>query len=367
MKCLPLVPAETIDFSGLCLPFESTSVSLNCERRIKLPSSVLPASRSSTKRDAFRSGVKTGTRAADFFKFGPKMRELFGLLPRQEHGKIADEIDRVKNEARTLVADIETQLADLSMRAVYFIELDLVLLQPAVERLKTCIGLLEGKATIGCYGFISSAKTDVSYRHHPVLQRKAREQRAELAAMEQVLANANKIMNGARETCSVDKATFAEWKLQNGPAIEVSLNTAKAVGRMTGVAIQGSIVSAIHFGIAVALANPVVFAAGVYYAASMCVRVGGIAAKTGLENALIQSCRSNAASLRVKLYRVEQVEMLHTTTDAVMQKTVWNVAIAYASLPVALVVPPGTVFYHATNLIPALHYQNPAALKTVAF
>ncbi len=360
-----------VDFSDISQHYSSAVLPSS---GVKDPSKVLPPKRCTTKRTAFRSGVKMGTGAAGFYKLGSKIKELFGLLPPQEHGKLADAVDKVRNEARTLFADITKQigLTEASnpqrVTALYFLETDLKLLGPAVQKLKMYMGLLKGRATIGCYGFVTSAKTDVHFREHSQLKKKANEGLVELGLLEKTVADSADMMRAALKRVGIDGDAFCEWKRSKALGIEVSLNTARGAGRMVGVAIQGTITSAIHFGIAVAVMNPALFAAGAYYAVTTSVRVGGIAVKTVMENHLLRHVlRGNSPDGEIlkKLELVEQLEKLHVATDAVVQKTLLNIAIAYVSLPVGALTPPGTIFYHATNLVPATHYQNSSALQTV--
>lgn len=62
-------------------------------------------------------------------------------------------------------------------------------------------------------------------------------------------------------------------------------------GSITGIAIQGAIFSAINFGVGAATLNPIIFAAGAYYATSAVVRICEVAAKTRLQNNIISTDR----------------------------------------------------------------------------
>jgi hypothetical protein len=342
---------------------------------VKKHSMFLPPDRTTAKRSAFRAGIKTGTGSSQFYKLFPNVAEALGFLPKTKHGNLIDAANLTRNEARSLARSITKQSFAIDklcsgkkdeahfrdvVEGIYFLETSLERLSNALKHLKILEGLSQGNATIGCWGFISVKKdAEISEaEEHPRNRKKEFEKRVEITLLEEIVRS--DLLSQKKEISysafALSEEDFGAWKKDNWYKVEARLNTAKAIGQMTGVTIQGGITSAIHFGLAVALANPALFAAGVYYATSTIVRVGGIAAKTVVENA---HSRYQSEGLSSKVKGIKELEKTHTMIDAVAQKTVFNIAVAFVALPAAGVLSPGLVFYHATNAIPALQYNTP--------
>ncbi len=361
-------PDEPIDFAEIASG--SVSVTLPAPR-IKRPSKILPPPHYTTRRSAFHAGVKQGTGAANFYKFGTKMRQLLGLLPGSEHGRVADALDEARNEARTLVADVQQQIKTLEagkstlkerLRALYVLERSLARLGPATRRVRELLGLLRGAATVGLTGYLSPCKSgDARFLQHARTRKRLGAAQGELALLEAAVARGEAVLAAAARAARVPARGRALWQAQNGPRLEAALNTARGAGNMVGVAVQGAITSGIYVAIGAALLNPAVLAAGAYFFVTAWVRVGGISGRTLLENAHIR----RGAPVEAHLRRIETLEKAHLTMDAMMSKTVFQVTIAYVSIPAGLLssLDPGLVFYHSSNLVPAFHYDNPTAFK----
>ena len=334
---------DHIDFSELADYAESTSIS---GARIKSASKVLPAKNVITSKEAFRAGAKEGTGSATFYKFIPKVKEIFGKLPAERKGKLYDLINVIRNEARLINTHITLLIEQLdrvgkdtnqsidlmreaTLLSTYFLEDSFAKLTRILTDLKLYTGLYNGNAKVGMTGYIVAGKEPSNTNHPYLLKRKSEKQR-ELTLLEN-LANDRAHLNAAfnqLEDLGINASAYDEWKRRNMTRIEVSLNNAKCAGNMTGTAIQGAVISVINFGIAAATLNPVVFSAGTYYAVSTVIKVGEISAKTVLQNKLIRgSCahaldtatsehtpaKRTATLSHIKI--VEKIEVIHGIGD----------------------------------------------------
>lgn len=274
---------------------------------IKRPSHILPSAHPVNKHDAFRAGAKAGTGAKMFYGVIPGIKQALNISPATKKGKLADAINETRNEARTLHTNIQKlsaqfervmiddELSDdikqeAAQLALYFLEDSFFKLEQILTDLKTYTGLLKGNAIRDIWGNIIADKEPLKEKD-PRLIQKEWEKKIELDLLLN-LAHDPSILNEAKRKLSaidVSEADYQQWKRQNSARIEVTLNIYRGAGSITGIAIQGSVFSAINFGVAAATLNPVVFAAGAYYAASTVVRIGEVATKTHLQNNIIRA------------------------------------------------------------------------------
>lgn len=296
-------PAESLDFTPLSDTVESVPLT---PIKIKRPSRVLPSEHATNKLAAFRMGVKAGTGSGMFYGVIRGVKEVIGLSPAAEKNDLVNKINQIRNEARTInenINNLRDQLdrvmsdAELSLElkqeaaqmALYFLEKSLNKLPPILTELKIAMGLLKGNAVIGISGFVVARKEPPAEKR-PQLIRKEKEQDIELFRLQELAADQSILQSAMVQIAELGLCDddFQHWKLRNRARIEETLNTFKGAGGMTGVAIQGAIFSAINFGVAAFTFNPILFAAGAYYAVSAVVRVGEVAAKTRLENNIIR-------------------------------------------------------------------------------
>jgi hypothetical protein len=134
-------------------------------------------------------------------------------------------------------------------------------------------GLLKGGAELN-HGFITRSRNRVVCLDLDAKREKEIQQMLSIAKAQNSIVF--QVQTLVCECLSVTIDEILLWNIENGIQLELNINNAKASGRIVGVALQGSITSAIHFGIAIAVANPALFAAGIYYAISAIIRIGGI-------------------------------------------------------------------------------------------
>lgn len=334
------LPAESIDFTPLSDTAKSITVT---PIRIKRPSRVLPSDHVTNKIDAFRMGAKRGTGSKMFYGVIPGIKEVIGLSPATKKGKLVDAINQMRNDARTLNKNIQnlcdqfdrvmsdTELShelkqQAALMALYFLEKSLNKLPQILSDLKTYMGLLKGNAIVGLSGFIVAGKEPLEEKH-PHLSMKEREKDIELQLLQELAADASILQSAMHQLEELELSVddFQRWKQLNRVKIEESLNTNMGAGSITGIAIQGAIFSAINFGIAAATLNPVIFAAGAYYATSAVVRIGEVAVKTRLQNNIIRETLSETPTVspvsskfaqhqsRIKI--VDGVGKIHNAVD----------------------------------------------------
>lgn len=335
-------PAESIDFT----PLSDTATSIPLTSiQIKRPSRVLPSEHVTNKLDAFHMGAKAGTGAKMFYGVIPGMKEAIGLSPATKKGNLVDAINQTRNDARSLnkniqnlrdqfhrvMSDTESNLElkqQAAQMALYFLEKSLNKLPPILTNLKTYMGLLKGNATIGQGGFIVAGKEPLNEKH-PYLVMKEREKDIELQLLQDLAANESILPSAMHQLAELGLSDddFQRWKQLNRVKIEESLNTNMGAGSITGIAIQGAIFSAINLGVAAVTLNPIIFAAGAYYATSAVVRIGEVAVKTRLQNNIIREtlCETptvNPASNKIarhqsRIKSVNDVEKLHNAVDTI--------------------------------------------------
>ncbi len=305
-------PHEAIDFSPLSDKFSSFSILKKsikklpiAEARIKKPSKVLPTDHVINKKRAFHSGAKAATGAPTFHKAIPNIKEALGILPSSKKGKLVKMIDMTRNEARNLHTNIirlleqfnrvmdddelNTELKkEAAQMALYFLEDAYDRLDPILGNLIIYNGLLKGNAEVGITGYIVAGK-DPLLKPHPYLVMKEQEKELELELLEEFCDDPSLLLSARLrlEDFGISTIDYYRWKIKNAAQIEIDLNTAKGAGGMTGAGIQGFIFSGINYGVAAATLNPIVFAAGTYYAASTLIKMGEIGTKTHLQNQLI--------------------------------------------------------------------------------
>lgn len=347
-------PAESIDFT----PLSDTAASIPLTPiQIKRPSHVLPSEHVTNKLDAFRMGAKTGTGAKMFYGVFQGIKEVFGFSPATKKGKLADAINQTRNDARTLNKNIQnmrdqfdrvmsdTELSlelkqQAALMALYFLEKSLDKLPPILTDLKTYMGLLKGNATVGISGFIVAGKEPLEEKN-PHLVMKEREKDIELQLLQELAAD-DSILQSAMdklEELELSVDDFHRWKQHNRVKIEETLNTHKGAGNITGIAIQGTIFSAINFGVGAATLNPIIFAAGTYYAASAVVRIGEEAVKTRLQNNIIRETLCEPATVspasnkiarhQSRIKTVNNVANLHNAVDTLANTSFMASATAF--------------------------------------
>jgi hypothetical protein len=339
-----LANTNCIDFSSLCENFGSALI---LQAKVKKPSNVLPSDPQITWYGAFRNGAKAATGASTFYDLPNRIRQAFGRLPTRKRGKLADIANVMRNDARTLFAHIGKlydQVGrilndhDLSapakrtalFHALYFLDTCHDKLVNTLITLKTYEGLVKGNAVLHYGGYIVTDKTS-STVPPPYVVKKEGEKVAEALLLHHV-ADERPLLQAAllclRELeVSIDD--FVNWKAENVARIDLSLNTFRGAGWVTGVAIQGLIICAINFGIGAATLNPIVFAAGAYYAVSTVMKIVEAVITTGLQNKLLRDAPSSAAQKKTirNLETVEGVEEIHRAADGAANMAFGAVAI----------------------------------------
>jgi hypothetical protein len=320
-------PDKTMDFSAVSTDFNSITL---VERRIKPPSKILPARSVTNKKDAIRFGAKTATGAAAFYGVGPAIKRAVHKLPAAKTGRLADEVNILRNEARTIYSNMNLMIEQFdrvmknteasqveketaALLAFYFLEDCYAKFHPVLAKLKICSGLLKGNAVRGFGGGIVAAKPPRG-AEHPYTKKEQAEKEIEAALLEEVANDYAPLQNALAglEELGISREDYLNWKAENAVKIEVSLNTFKARGAMLGAAIQGLIFTGINLGIGAATMNPAIFAVGAYYGVSTIVTISEIAIKAKLQNDYIRHTAIESNKVQAD---VSRINMLYVAED----------------------------------------------------
>jgi hypothetical protein len=319
-----------IDGSGI--PGEQLSVVLPVVR-IKPPSQLLPSVYPVNKIEAFRSGVRVGTGSSMIYNIVRGFKDFWGISPAGKTGKLADAANTAGNDARSLNKNItilheqlDCVMSDPNLTpelkreaaqiAFYFLEESVGRLGPILDDLKIYVGLLKGNAAVGLWGVIVAGEKQTGKKSDKLIKKERQHDIERHLLLE--LSNDNLVLTSAKQQLreiGITDSDYFVWRKQNRARLETELNTIRGAGCITGIAIQGTIFSAINFGYAAATFNPVIFAIGAYTVVSATVRVVEVAVTTRLQNKII-----SASSVSSDQFADDAMEQEIQQYDATMAK-----------------------------------------------